>query len=86
MPGMGGGMQGGSRAPITAPQHMPFLAAARSVVAGGALEDYGPNAWVSITAARGVAINIAVTRSVPFHLTTVGVGLTFDLAHALRAH
>ncbi len=86
MAGMGGGIPGGAGSPMTPPQYMPFLGAARSVVAASELEDYGPDAWASITVARGVSVNFAVARSVPFHLTTARIGLTLDVVRARRAH
>jgi len=44
------------------------------------LQDHGANAWVSVALHRAASLNLAVARSVPFQLTTVRVGLSFDIA------
>lgn len=63
--------------------HMPFLATTGAAASASELQDYGANAWASFTVARGVALNFALARSVPFQLTTVRVSLGLDLARLL---
>lgn len=89
MGGMGGGPSGTPPAQ-NMPQmtagvlaHMPFLGATGAAVPASELDDYGANAWASITVARGVTLNFAAARSVPFQLTTVRVSLGLDLARIL---
>lgn len=86
--GMGSGAgqgpaYGQPQMPVKAPGHMPFLANTGASVPANELKDYGGNAWASIAVARGVAIDLAAARSIPFHLTTVHVGLHFDLPRLL---
>lgn len=85
MAGMGGGAgqgpaYGQPQMPVKVPGNMPFLATTGGSVPANELKDYGGHAWASVTVARGVAVDLAAARSVPFQLTTVHVGLHFDLA------
>ena len=72
-----------SQMPAGLRAHMPFLATTGASVPASELEDYGANAWASVTVAGGVTVNFAAARSVPFQLTTVRVGLGLDLARLL---
>ena len=89
MGGTGSGMSGPttpqnmSQMPASVLAHMPFLATTGAAVPASELEDYGANAWASVTVARGVTLNFAAARSVPFQLTTVRVSLGLDLARLL---
>ena len=80
-PGMGGNQGSGAVPPGNS---MPFYdQAQRTVVNAGELQDYGAAAWFSIPVRRGLALNGAVARSIPFHLTTVRVGIGIDVARLL---
>ena len=57
--------------------------AQRSIVPAGQLHDHGAGVWASAALHRGVWLNLAVTRSQPFELTTVRFGLGFDLGRFL---
>lgn len=52
-------------------------------VAASELRDHGANVWGSLYLHPAVSLNAAVARSVPFRLTTVRVGLGFDVARLL---
>jgi len=93
MPGgqpAGGMMSGGhtgpgssSGTPLTSAS-MPFYERTQqSVVSADELKDYGASAWVSVRLHQGLSLNIAAARSVPFHLTTVRVGMGIDVARLL---
>jgi hypothetical protein len=51
------------------------------VAPGEDLQDHGPNAWISFLLGAGVSLDLAAARSAPFRLTTVRVGLSFDLGY-----
>ncbi|MDE3165177.1 MAG: hypothetical protein KGN36_05170 [Acidobacteriota bacterium] len=80
--GMGTGTGGGMAMPPGTP--MPFyMTAQQSMVSAGELRDYGASLWGSIPLHPGVAFNAVVTRSVPFHLTSVHVGIGIDVGRVL---
>jgi len=79
-PQTGGGMMPGSGGRMMPPFHS---GAQQSVVTASELRDYGASVWLSIPLRAGFAVNAAVARSVPFHLTTVRVGLSIDVARLL---
>lgn len=54
------------------------------VTPGEDLQDHGPNAWVSFLVGPGVSLDVAVARSIPFHLTAVRAGLSFDVGHWIQ--
>lgn len=86
MPGAsrGAGM-GGDRGGVMPPaSSMPFYdRAQQTVVNAGELRDYGAAAWLSIPIGRGLSLNVAAARSIPFHLTTARVGIGIDVARML---
>ncbi len=62
---------------------MPFLATGSTTTttaSAGELRDHGASAWTSMAVSNGVFLQFGVARSLPFELTTVRVGLGFDLA------
>ncbi len=80
--GTGAGTGGGMTMPPGTP--MPFyMTAQQSMVSAGELRDYGASLWGSIPLHPGVAFNAVVTRSVPFHLTSVHVGIGIDVGRLL---
>ncbi|MBA3975704.1 MAG: hypothetical protein C0504_15980 [Candidatus Solibacter sp.] len=63
---------------------MPFYGyAAQTNVPGSDVSDYGASAWASWSLTPFVKLNLRVARSIPYELTTVRVGLGFDLSGAL---
>jgi hypothetical protein len=71
----GGGM---TMPPATS---MPFYDhAQQSVVSASDLRDYGASVWLSVPLHAGLSLSSVVSRSVPFHLTTVRVSIGVDLA------
>ncbi|MCL5742761.1 MAG: hypothetical protein M1541_02365, partial [Acidobacteria bacterium] len=82
--GMGAGNGMGNGRGQSGTPHVPVYAVAPQYSAPASdLQDHGANAWASFRLHQGVNLNFAVARSVPFQLTTVQVGLGFDLAHFL---
>lgn len=86
MPGgsMGPGMGNGGTTVMPPVSSMPFYDRAQhSTVSASELRDYGASLWVSIPLHTGISLNSVVVRSVPFHLTTVRIGVGIDVAHLL---
>jgi hypothetical protein len=86
MPGgsMGPGMGNGGTTAMPPVSSMPFYDQAQhSTVSASELRDYGASLWVSIPLHSGISINTVVTRSLPFHLTAVRIGVGIDVAHLL---
>ena len=91
----GGVMQGGNMGPgmgtstggaMTMPPatSMPFYdRAQQSVVSASDLRDYGASVWLSVPLHAGLSLGSVVSRSVPFHVTTVRVSIGVDLARLL---
>ena len=81
-PGMGTGNGGGmTTPPVTS---MPFYdRAQQSVVSASDLRDYGASVWLSVPLHAGLSLGSVVSRSVPFHATTVRVSIGVDLARLL---
>jgi hypothetical protein len=80
MPGMGGSAgDGAPQAGQPFRTNMPFLSTSQqSMVPAEDLQDYGAVGWASFELHPGITLNFSVARSIPFELTTVGVGLGFD--------
>lgn len=75
--GMTGGMHGGgSMTGMRVP--------AGTEVAAGELADRGANAWAWFAVNDAVSLNFTAARSVSLELTTVRVGLGFDIVRLLR--
>ncbi|MCZ2078568.1 MAG: hypothetical protein LC130_26685 [Bryobacterales bacterium] len=94
VPNPGGMMPGGHTTPgvtgsstsgsTSMPLAMPFYNQAQeTVLSADELQDYGASAWVSIRLRQGLSLNVTAARSLPFHLTTVRIGMGFDLARLL---
>jgi hypothetical protein len=63
---------------------MPFYdRAQQSVVSASDLRDYGASVWLSVPLHAGLSLGSVVSRSVPFHVTTVRVSIGVDLARLL---
>jgi hypothetical protein len=87
MPRPGGGM--GHIAPGMSPggstAAMPFYERSQQTsISAGELADHGASAWVSFPIRPGLVFTTAVARSIPFHLTTVRVGIAVDIGAAFR--
>jgi hypothetical protein len=84
-PGAGGnGTPGMGHGTPPHPSEPPFYGQPReTVVPGDELSDHGPSAWVVFTLHPTVSLNVTVARSLPYELTTVRVGLGFNLAGVL---
>jgi hypothetical protein len=81
---MGSGMGHGGGMTTPPATSMPIYdRAQQSVVKADDLRDYGPLAWFSIPLHAGLSINLVVSRSVPFQLTTVRVSMGVDLGYLL---
>jgi hypothetical protein len=81
-PGMGTGNGGGMTTPPAA--SMPFYdSAQQSMVSASDLRDYGASVWLSVPLHAGLSLGSVVSRSVPFHVTTVRVSIGVDLARLL---
>jgi hypothetical protein len=81
-PGMGTGNGGGMTTPPAT--SMPFYdSAQQSMVSASDLRDYGASAWLSVPLHAGLSLGSVVSRSVPFHMTTVRVSIGVDLARLL---
>ena len=88
MPGgnMGSGTGTGNGGGMTTPPatSMPFYDSAQtSVVGASKFRDYGPSVWLSVPLHAGLSLGSVVSRSVPFHVTTVRVSIGVDLARLL---
>lgn len=82
--GMGPGMGTGGGMTMPPSSSVPFyMAAQHSAVSASALQDYGASLWLSIPLHSGLTLNTVVARSVPFHLTTVHLGVGIDVARLL---
>ena len=82
--GMGSGMGNDGSVPMPPASSTPFYDnAQQSVVDASQLRDYGPSLWLSVPLHPGFSLNTAVARSLPFHLTTVRVGIEIDVARLL---
>jgi hypothetical protein len=81
-PGMGTGNGGGMTTPPAT--SMPFYdSAQQSMVSASDLRDYGASVWLSVPLHAGLSLGSVVSRSVPFHVTTVRVSIGVDLARLL---
>ena len=81
-PGMGTGNGGGMTMPPAT--SMPFYDnAQQSMVSASDLRDYGATVWLSVPLHAGFSLGSVVSRSVPFHATTVRVSIGVDLARLL---
>jgi hypothetical protein len=81
-PGTGTGNGGGMTTPPAT--SMPFYDSAQTSVVGASnLRDYGPSVWLSVPLHAGLSLGSVVSRSVPFHVTTVRVSIGVDLARLL---
>lgn len=81
-PGMGTGNGGGMTMPPAT--SMPFYdSAQQSMVSASDFRDYGASVWLSVPLHAGLSLGSAVSRSVPFHATTVRVSIGVDLARLL---
>jgi hypothetical protein len=86
MPGgnMGPGMGNGGGTTMPPATSMPFYdRTQQSVVSASDLRDYGASAWLSVPLHAGLSLSSVVSRSVPFHLTTIRVSIGVDLARLL---
>ncbi len=82
--GMASGMGGGGGMTMPPVSSMRFYDQAhKSVVNANELRDYGASIWLSIPIHSGFSLNTLVTRSFPFDLTTVRVGVGIDVARLL---
>ncbi len=86
MPGgsMGPGMGSGGTMTMPPAANMPFYDQAQQTMIGASqLRDYGASIGLAVPLHAGISLNTTVARSVPFHLTTVCVGIGVDVAHLL---
>lgn len=82
--GMGSGMGSGGSMTMPPSGSMPFYdRAQQTMVSASELRDYGASMWLSVPLHSGISLKAGVARSVPFHLTTVGVGVSIDVPHLL---
>lgn len=82
--GMGSGMGSGGTMTMSPTSAMPFYdQAQQTMVAANELRDYGASMGLSIPLHPGISLNTMVARSVPFHLTTVRVGIVIDVPRLL---
>ncbi len=80
-PGMGTGSMGSGTTPAGA---MPFYGhGPQTVVPGSDVSEHGVSAWTSWSLSPGITLGLNVARSIPYELTTVRVGLGFDLSRPL---
>ncbi len=80
--GMGMGNWGGTAMPPAS--SMPFYESTQqSVVRASDLRDYGASVWLSVPLHAGLSLGSVISRSVPFHLTSVRVSIGVDLARLL---
>lgn len=75
-PGMGTGSMGSGTMPFYG--HGP-----QTIVPGSDVSDRGVVGWTSWSLSPSVTLSINVARSIPYELTTVRVGLGFDLSRPL---
>lgn len=75
-PGMGTGSMGSGTMPFYG--HGP-----QTIVPGSDVSDRGVVGWTSWSPSPIVSLSISVARSIPYELTTVRVGLGFDLSRQL---
>ena len=79
--GIGTGSMGAGTMPAGT---MPFYGhGPRTVVPGSDVSDHGVSAWTSWSLSPGITLGLNVARSIPYELTTVRVGLGFDLSRPL---
>ena len=79
--GSGTGMGNGGATTMAPATSMPFYdRAQQSVVSASDLRDYGASVWLTVPLHAGLSVSSAVSRSVPFHSTTVRVSIGVDLA------
>lgn len=85
MPGMPPGhMPPGMDAGLMGSGTMPFYGhGPQTVVPGSEVSDQGVTAWSSWSLSPGITLGFSVARSLPYELTTVRVGLGFDLSRPL---
>ena len=77
-PGMGTGSPGSGAMPSGG---MPFYGLGpQTVVPGSDVSDHGVSAWASWSIFPVITLNLNVARSIPYELTTIRVGLGFDLS------
>ena len=77
-PGMGPGSAGSGAMPTGS---MPFYGhGPQTVVPGSDVSDQGVSAWTAWTVTPGITLTVNVARSIPYELTTVRVGIGFDLS------
>ena len=84
--GMGSGMGTGTGGGIVMPPagSMQFYQQSqRSSIRAADLRDYGASAWLSVPLHAGLPFTSVVSRSIPFHATTVRVAIGADLARLL---
>lgn len=82
--GMGSGMGNGGTMTMPPTPSMPFYdQAQQTMVAANELRDYGASMGLSIPLHAGISLSTVVARSVPFHLTTVRVGVGLDVGRLL---
>lgn len=80
-PGTGIGSMGSGSMPAGT---LPFYGhGPQTVVPGPDVSDHGVSAWTSWSLAPGITLGVNVARSIPYELTTVRVGLGFDLSRPL---
>lgn len=86
MPGMPPGMGSGSTgAASMGSNSLPFYGhAPHATVPGSDVSDYGASAWASWSLTPFIKLNFSVARSIPYELTTVRVGIGFDLSSRLE--
>ena len=79
--GMGTGWTGSGSMPAGA---MPFYGhGPQTAVPGSVVSDQGVTAWTSWSLSPEITLGLNVARSIPYELTTVRVGLGFDLSRPL---
>ena len=86
MPGgnTGSGMGNGGGTTVPPSTSMPFYdRAQQSMISASDLRDYGASMWLSVPLRAGLSISSAVSRSIPFHTSTVRVSIGVDLARLL---
>lgn len=80
-PGMG--MGSGSSGSMSA-SAMPFYGQGpQTAVPGSEVSDAGVSGWISCSLSPGITLSLNMARSIPYELTTVRVGLGFDLSRPL---
>jgi len=80
-PGMGSGMTSPFASVATMHgQVTPFHMDGQSgEVPAEDLRDHGASAWATVALRPGLTLSLQAARSIPFELTTVSVGLGFDI-------